>query len=103
MRNLARRYDSNFSEYKTGLLMPRDARNKPASVQSRARIADGCQMKCGHAMINVDHANSRKVPRVVARFSCCAARSNKNISRRLVISSGWWDLNPRPPGPEPGA
>jgi len=21
----------------------------------------------------------------------------------LVILSGWWDLNPRPPGPEPGA
>jgi len=21
----------------------------------------------------------------------------------LKMTSGWWDLNPRPPGPEPGA
>jgi hypothetical protein len=21
----------------------------------------------------------------------------------IKIQSGWWDLNPRPPGPEPGA
>ena len=23
--------------------------------------------------------------------------------RAVLILSGWWDLNPRPPGPEPGA
>jgi len=25
------------------------------------------------------------------------------VPSRSLVESGWWDLNPRPPGPEPGA
>ncbi len=51
-----------------------------------------CGAECGQP-------NSRKNLRNVDRFSGCARRSNKTFFN----TSGWWDLNPRPPGPEPGA
>ncbi len=49
-----------------------------------------------------DQPNSRNNPRSVVWSSRCAIRSNKTFCDG-GNSSGWWDLNPRPPGPEPGA
>jgi hypothetical protein len=39
----------------------------------------------------------------VAPSGFLAARSNKTRFEYQEFTSGWWDLNPRPPGPEPGA
>jgi hypothetical protein len=65
--------------------------------------------------------NSRKNRRSVVRFSRCVTRNNKTPLIKIGLVgfeptacrpwrplyrkriSGWWDLNPRSPGPEPGA
>jgi hypothetical protein len=50
-----------------------------------------------------DQSNPRKNLRSVVRFSGCAGHNNKTCLNQHLSTSGWWDLNPRPPGPEPGA
>src|SRR5207245_8544118 len=48
-------------------------------------------------------SSSRKNRRNAVRVSVCATLSNKTRFEYQEFTSGWWDLNPRPPGPEPGA
>src|SRR5207249_8318476 len=61
--------------------MRRDRRMKKRDGESRDR--DGSENRFVHI-----------------RKKCGRSLSSSRFVERL---SGWWDLNPRPPGPEPGA